>query len=118
MTKRYQRSNENPFTDSHYSFGIFWSLCCMSFFDLRILITPLVSFGHYAVCPSSIYGLRLIIVHLMCEPLVSNIRLIYRITSMLEESKLISVSVPGDRRGHDRMIVGYTTAYAISAYHH
>jgi len=22
---------------------LFWSLCCLSFFDLRILITPLVS---------------------------------------------------------------------------
>jgi hypothetical protein len=33
----------------------FWSLCCMSF-DLRLLITPLVSFGHCVVCPSSIYG--------------------------------------------------------------
>ena len=33
-----------------YLFGIFWSLCCLSF-DLRILITSLVSFGHYVVCP-------------------------------------------------------------------
>ena len=24
----------------------------------------------------------------------------------------------GGRRGHDRMVVGYTTNYAISAYHH
>jgi hypothetical protein len=24
----------------------------------------------------------------------------------------------GGRRGHDRMIVGFTTTYAISAYHH
>ena len=58
------------FTDSGYPFGIFWSLCCLSFdlcilitslvslwslcclsFDLRILITSLVSFGHYVVCP-------------------------------------------------------------------
>ena len=38
------------FTDSDYLFGIFWSLCCLSF-DLRILITSLVSFGHYVVCP-------------------------------------------------------------------
>jgi hypothetical protein len=29
------------FTDSDYLFGIFWSLCCLSFFDLRILITSL-----------------------------------------------------------------------------
>ena len=32
----------------------FWSLYCLSF-DLRLLITPLVSFGHCVVCPS-IYG--------------------------------------------------------------
>ena len=44
------------FTDSDYPFGIFWPLCCLSFFDLRILITPLVSFDHCVVCPSSIYG--------------------------------------------------------------
>ena len=31
------------FTDSYYPFGIFWPLCCLSFFDLRILIIPLVS---------------------------------------------------------------------------
>ena len=35
------------FTDSDYPFGIFkfffWPLCCLFFFDLRILITPLVS---------------------------------------------------------------------------
>ena len=31
------------FMDSDYPFGIFWPLCCLSFFDLRILITPLVS---------------------------------------------------------------------------
>ena len=42
------------FTDSDYLFGIFWSLCCLSF-GLQILITPLVSFGHYVVCPL-IYG--------------------------------------------------------------
>jgi hypothetical protein len=36
----------------------FWpSLCCLSFFDLRLLITPLVSFDHHCVvCPSLIYG--------------------------------------------------------------
>jgi hypothetical protein len=34
--------------------GIFWSLCCPSFFDLRLLMTPLVSFGHYVFRPYSI----------------------------------------------------------------
>ena len=32
------------FTDSDYSFGIFWSLCCLSF-DLRLLIGRSVSFS-------------------------------------------------------------------------
>jgi hypothetical protein len=40
------------YTDSDYPFGIFWPLCCL--FDIRILITLLVSFGHCVVC--SIYG--------------------------------------------------------------
>jgi hypothetical protein len=31
-------------------------LCCLFFFDIRILISPLVSFGHCVVCSSSIYG--------------------------------------------------------------
>jgi uncharacterized membrane protein (DUF485 family) len=52
------------FTASDYPFGIyklfFWPLCCLSFFDSRLLITPLVStnvyFGHCVVCPSSIHA--------------------------------------------------------------
>ena len=48
-----------PFTDSDYTFGVFWPLCCLIFFDLQILITPLVSFGHCVVWPSSIYRLWL-----------------------------------------------------------
>ena len=44
------------YRDSDYSFGIFWPLCCQFFFDIRILITPLVSCGHYVVCSSSICG--------------------------------------------------------------
>ena len=38
-----------------YPFGIFWSWCCLYFFDWRL--TPLVSFGHDVVCTSSIDGL-------------------------------------------------------------
>jgi hypothetical protein len=53
------------YTDSDYSFGIFWPLYCLSFFDIRILITPLVSFGHCVVCPSSIYGFWLPIWYLL-----------------------------------------------------
>jgi hypothetical protein len=52
------------FTDSDYPFGIFWPLCCLSFFDLPILITPLVSFGHCVVCPSLIYGFWLPLLYL------------------------------------------------------
>jgi hypothetical protein len=46
-------------TGSHYLFGIFRPLCCLFFFDLRILITSLVSFGHCVVCSSSTYGFSL-----------------------------------------------------------
>ena len=41
---------------SDYPFGIFWPLYCMSVFDIRLLITPLVSFGHCSACPSLISG--------------------------------------------------------------
>jgi hypothetical protein len=40
-------------TPSYCLFGIFWSLCCLSFFDLLLLIASLVSFGHCVVCPST-----------------------------------------------------------------
>ena len=43
------------FTTSDYPFGILWPLCCLSFLDLRLLITTLVSCGHFIVCPSSSY---------------------------------------------------------------
>jgi hypothetical protein len=42
-------------TDSDYPLGIFWPLCCLFFYDIQILITPLVSFGHCPVCSSMIY---------------------------------------------------------------
>jgi hypothetical protein len=43
------------FTAADYPFGVLWPLCCLSFSDLRLLITPLVSYGHCVVCPS-LYG--------------------------------------------------------------
>ena len=53
------------FTASHYTFGIFWSLYCLSFYALRLLITPLVSFGHCIVCLSSLYGFSLLLWYLL-----------------------------------------------------
>jgi hypothetical protein len=45
-------------TASDYLFGIFWPLCCLFFFYVRLLITSLVSFGHCVVCSSFMYGFR------------------------------------------------------------
>ena len=53
------------FTASHYTFGIFWSMYCLSFYALRLLITPLVSFGHCIVCPSTLYGFSLLLWYLL-----------------------------------------------------
>jgi hypothetical protein len=39
------------FTASDYYFGILWPLYCLSF-NLRLLITTLVSCGHCIVCPA------------------------------------------------------------------
>ena len=44
------------FTAADYHCGVLWPLCCLSFFTLRLLITPLVSFDYCVVCPSSVYG--------------------------------------------------------------
>jgi hypothetical protein len=53
------------FTASHYSFVIFCSLYCLSFYALRLLITPLVSFGQCIVCPSTLYGFSLLLWYLL-----------------------------------------------------
>ena len=53
------------YTDSDYTYGIFWSLCCLFFFDIQILITPMVSFGHCVVCSSLIYRFWLHLWHLL-----------------------------------------------------
>ena len=63
------------YTDSDYSFDIFWPLCCLFFFDIRILITPLISFGHCVVCSSSIYGFWLLLWYLLA--IVLSVRLRY-----------------------------------------
>jgi hypothetical protein len=44
------------FMPSDYLFGIFWPLYRLSYFDLCLLITPLVSCGHCIVCPTLIYA--------------------------------------------------------------
>ena len=41
---------------SDYPFVICWQLYRLSYFDLCLLITSLVSFGHCIVCPTSIYA--------------------------------------------------------------
>jgi hypothetical protein len=43
-TKRYL-SVPIRFTTFDYPFGMYWSLHCLYLLDLRLLITPLVSFG-------------------------------------------------------------------------
>ena len=53
------------FTTSDYPFGILWLLHCLSFLDLRLLITPLVSCSHRIVCPSSIYDFWLSLLYLV-----------------------------------------------------
>ena len=52
------------FTVSDYPFGIFLPLCCLPFFSLQFLITPLVSFDHCVVCPSSVYSFWLLLWYL------------------------------------------------------
>jgi hypothetical protein len=81
------------YTVSGYPFGIFWPLYYLSF-NLRFLVTPMVSFGHCIISPS-IYG--------FWYPL-------WYFQTFLNET-------PRGRRGRDRMVVGFTIIYAIGAYH-
>jgi hypothetical protein len=55
------------FNASEYPFGILWPLCCLVF-NLRFLITTLVSCGHCVVC-SSIYGFWLLLWYLVARVL-------------------------------------------------
>ena len=43
------------YTDSDYTLGIFWPLCCLILYNIQIPITPLVSFDHCVVCSAMIY---------------------------------------------------------------
>jgi hypothetical protein len=52
-------------TDYDYSFGICWLLCCLSFYNVRIMITSLVSFGYCVVCSSTMHGLWLLLWYLL-----------------------------------------------------
>ena len=60
------------FTASYFSSCIFklffWLLSCLSFVDLRLLTSPLVSssfsFGYSPICPSLIYGFLLLLLYL------------------------------------------------------
>ena len=53
------------FMPSDYHFGIFCPLYRLSYFDLCLLIVPLVSFGHCIVCPTSMYAFWLPIWYLL-----------------------------------------------------
>jgi hypothetical protein len=55
MGKWYERCNQKPYINEGY-ICIFFPLCCLSFIDVRLLIAPLVSFAHWVVYPSLIYG--------------------------------------------------------------
>jgi hypothetical protein len=49
---------------SVYHFGLFWPLYCLFFFDLRLQIITLVCFGHCIVCSALIYRFWLLIWYL------------------------------------------------------
>ena len=57
------------FTTSDNPFGFLWPLYCLSFLDLRLMITHLVSCGHCIVCPSSIYDFWLPLWYLVASVL-------------------------------------------------
>jgi hypothetical protein len=58
---------------SDYPFGIFWPLYRLSYFDLCLLITSLLSFGHCIVCSTLIYAFWLSLGYLLA--IVSSVHL-------------------------------------------
>ena len=50
--------------------------------------------------------------------IVNNINNEYTYYTILNSNAMAVGEVRGERRGRDRMAVGFTTTYAISAYHH
>ena len=84
------------FTDSYFSSCIFklffWLLSCLSFVDLRLLTSPLVSsnfsFGYCPVCPSLIYGFLLLLLYLQTFLLAIVLSVLYWFT--LLTSPLVS----------------------------
>jgi hypothetical protein len=65
LQHRFPVSSEHLWNLLGHPFGICWPLFCLLFIDIRILITPLVSFDHCVVCSSSIYGFWLPIWYLL-----------------------------------------------------
>jgi hypothetical protein len=63
------------FCRSLFVLFFFWLLCCLSVFDLRLLITSLVYCGHCVVCPSSTYGFWLPLWYLVVIVLSVRLRL-------------------------------------------
>ena len=53
------------FTTYDYSFGIFWSFYCPYVVYLRLMITPLVYFGHCIVRTASLYGFWLLLWYIL-----------------------------------------------------
>jgi hypothetical protein len=47
-----------PVVASDYRFGIFWSLCCLFFLALRLLITTLVSSNFSYIVKAHLHNLK------------------------------------------------------------
>jgi hypothetical protein len=82
---------------------LLWLLYCFFFFDLRLLITPLVSSNFFTLNTTFCQKFHKSKQHLLIRSIVH----IY-----------LEKNIFWGRRGRDDMVVGYTTTYEIDAYHH
>jgi hypothetical protein len=73
--------------------------------NLVVLLSPLVLYYQFICCSAKILCVNYIY-----------IRITLFITLVLEE--LIQIYKLGHCRGRNHIVVGFTTTYAISAYHH
>ena len=122
------------------AYHVDWPLYCLPFLDLRLLLITLI--GHCIVCPSWTYGFCLsrwlaIVLSALLGLTASayhgnwplyclsflDLRLLF-ITLMSSNFSYIVTFIISTllklwgRRGRYRIVVGFTTTYAISAYHY